>query len=430
MSRLVLRIAVGILVVLIASTVIVQLGTASLRESFKRGLSSQLGQVLLATARVERVPAAELPSVTKRLRHELGYPVELHAAVDVSIPAAIRDELPKGPQLSFQGHHRGWVIYLPVRGGSSVLVLGPVRPQPGRSYPVEAVAGGILATVALTAFLVASPLVRRLRGLERAAVQIGEGDLGARADASKNDAVGRVAKRFNVMADRVQDLLERQKGLLQAVSHELRTPVARMRFGLEMLAAAVNDEERNRRASALDEDLAELDGLVEELLLYMRAGERALELRRTPFLVASALDAILLRLQELRPEIEVVREEERGVSVLADERLFRRALQNLIGNGLRHARSRLRIRVARRGDRIEAAIEDDGAGVPVEHRERIFEPFARLDDSRSRSSGGQGLGLAIARRIAEAHGGAISVEEAVGGGACFVTSWSAAPDTN
>ena len=435
MSRLVLRIAVGILIVLVASSVIVQWGTASIRRTFEREISDHVGQALEATRRVDGAAPHELAAVVASLRGELGHPVELLAPTDTSIPEAVRGGLGRGPQLRFGGPHRGWVAYLPARRGASVLVLGPIRPNLHRTYPVEAVAGGVLAVVALAAFLVASPLVRRLRGLERAAARIGEGDLGARAELSgKNDAIGRVARRFNLMAERLQELLERQKGLLQAVSHELRTPAARMRFGVEMLLAAKTEEERERRAAALDEDLTELDGLVEELLLYMRAGESALELRREAVPVGEALDAILTRLQELRPEVEVVRDEERDVAVLADPRLFRRALQNLIANGLRHARGQLRIRVARLDGTVEVASEDDGDGVPPEHRERIFEPFARLDDSRSRSSGGVGLGLAIARRIAEAHGGAIRVEEGEGGkGARFVTSWtrsSGAADTD
>ncbi len=429
MSRLVLRIAVGILFVLVASLVIAQIGSASIRRSFERGISAHLGLAFAATERVNLASAAELDAAVAQLRKETGNPVQLLAPDDPAIPATVRGELRGGPQLSFRGHRRGWTAYLPVRRGSRVLVLGPmVLATLHRSYPVEAVAGGVLAVVALTAFLVAAPVARRLRGLERAAARIAEGDLGARADATKHDAVGRVARRFNVMADRVQELLERQKGLLQAVSHELRTPVARMRFGLEMLLGAKSDDERERRAAALDQDVGELDALVEELLLYMRAGESALELRREPVPVSAALDVILTRLEELRPEIEVEREANRDAVVLADPRLFRRALQNLIANGLRHARSRLRIRVARRDDRIETAIEDDGAGVPSEDRARIFEPFARLDDSRSRSSGGVGLGLAIARRIVEAHGGEISVGDAEGGGARFVTAWRA--DTN
>jgi two-component system sensor histidine kinase RstB len=429
-SRLVLRIAVGILFVLIASVVIVQFGSASIRRSFERGISAHLGQAFAATERVNVASPAELDAVVARLRKESGSPVQLLAPDAPAIPVSVRGELRGGPQLSFRGHRRGWTAYLPVRGGSRVLVLGPmVLATLHRSYPVEAVAGGILAVVALTAFLVAAPVVRRLRGLERAAGRIGEGDLGARADASKNDAVGRVARRFNVMAGRVQDLLERQKGLLQAVSHELRTPVARLRFGLEMLLAAKTDEERERRAAALDQDVGELDALVDELLLYMRAGESALELRREPVPVSGALDVILTRLQELRPEIEVERELRRDVVVLADPRLFRRALQNLIANGLRHATRRLAIHVTPREGLVETAIEDDGAGVPEADRARIFEPFARLDDSRSRGSGGAGLGLAIARRIVESHGGAISVADAEGGGARFVTTWAAA-DTN
>jgi two-component system sensor histidine kinase RstB len=229
------------------------------------------------------------------------------------------------------------------------------------------------------------------------------------------------------MADKVQGLLERQQELIQAVSHELRTPTARIRFGLEMLASDQTEQGRQRRIEAIDEDLVELDQLVEELLLYIRSGEDALELKREEVEPAAEIAALVERLQELRSDVEVQIQTRQGDrrAVQADRRFFRRALSNLLSNALKHARGRVVVQIedAPDGEAVLIGVRDDGPGVPEEQRQRIFEPFARLDASRSRESGGAGLGLAIVERIVRSHGGEITVGEAEEGGAAFITRW-------
>jgi two-component system sensor histidine kinase RstB len=311
-----------------------------------------------------------------------------------------------------------------------MLVMGPMkRFNIHEGSPIIQSLLMILGVVVLVGLIVATPLVRRVRRLERTAQRISEGDLEARADVSARDAIGSLARRFNRMADRVQALLQSQQELIQAVSHELRTPTSRIRFGLEMLAETSDAEERRQRIASLDEDLTELDQLIEELLLYVRMGYQGQELELQP---VQALDEVrdqAGRLQEMRPEVQLeVEARGQDLTLRANPRLFRRALQNLLQNALRHARGRVVVELGRDGEALLLVVRDDGPGVAAEDRQRIFEPFARLDDSRSRQSGGSGLGLAIVQRVMQAHGGTVAVDSAPEGGARFSLCWPAGTD--
>lgn len=425
MRSLYLRITLSLLLVVVASALIlswaVQTGA---RRHFEESLPRLLEDVTEARRRLDAAPEDRLAAEVAALR-TLRRPLRLLPAGTAAIPAPARAAIAAGrPGLSFHPPH-GTKLYLPVRDGRFVLVMGPLRPPSRRVHDSLLLAvGAILVIICGTGLLVAGPLVRRLRRLERTAQRITDGDLTARADVSSRDAVGSLAARFNAMADRVQALLEAQSELLQAVSHELRTPIARLRFGLQMLEDAPDDADRTARARAMEQDLDELDACVEELLLFVRVGDRARALDLQPVTVAAEAQELIDRLPEPRPELRLVVEAAApGARALADGRYLRRALGNVLANAVRYARSTVVIRITRQAEGLEVAVEDDGPGVPAADRERVFEPFARLDDSRSRASGGHGLGLAIVRRILTAHGGSAVIEDTPGGGARVVTRW-------
>ena len=430
MSRLVLRLCLGMLFVLVASAFVVTWGMKSgMERSFARNLPVLLSAMMHAREHLEQAPPARRAHELERLRAQVKLPVKLlpprRLPPDLASMATVHR-----PFVSIT-RGEGVTAYLPLQRGAGVLVLGPLEGMARtRDFPLLPLLGALTGIVALAGVFLAAPMVRRLSRLERVALRISEGDLDARAEESSPDAIGNLARRFNVMADRVQALLQSQRRLIQAVSHELRTPTARIRFGLEMLSLAKTEEDRQRRIDAMDEDLTELDQLVEELLVFMRAGEQISEEVREVLPGAALVRQVARRLRDLRPEvqIEVVPGEDAEVQVHAAGKAFRRVIQNLLTNALRYARENVTVRLERRDETVLMIVSDDGPGVPVADRERIFEPFARVDDSRSRESGGTGLGLAIVRRIVVSHGGRVSVSEAAEGGARFVCSWPAAGD--
>lgn len=257
---------------------------------------------------------------------------------------------------------------------------------------------------------------RGMQTLARVADEFGAGQLSSRARMPPSASIYPLAERMDHMADRIQRLLEAQRNLLHAVSHEVRTPIARLEFGLELLRSAAADPALEPRIAAMEKDLRELNALVGELLGMARLdGGQAVQ--RTPFELAPMLRDTAE--SAARPLLVLRLADDLGC-VNGDCRLLQRAVANLLGNANKYAAGRVLLAAARSGDQVEISVEDDGPGIPAEERERVFEPFYRLDRSRDRASGGFGLGLSIAHKAVALHGGTLRVEDGALGGARFV----------
>jgi signal transduction histidine kinase len=276
----------------------------------------------------------------------------------------------------------------------------------------------ILALIGAAVYLLLRPFERRIFALADVARQFGAGELGTRAADEGRDAIATLARTFNDMAERTEAFIGRQRELLRAVSHELRTPLARLFFLLDDARGAAAAEEKDRYLELIEGSLEELNELVEELLTFVRLDREAEQPVPETLEVGPVLDEVAVVVGDLRSDLEV-EVEKSAVEVSAVPRLFRRAVLNLATNAVRHARKRVQLRCAREGEVVKVVVEDDGPGVPVQARQRIFEPFFRLDESRSADSGGVGLGLAIVERIAQLHGGRVEVGESRLGGARF-----------
>ena len=257
-----------------------------------------------------------------------------------------------------------------------------------------------------------------LQSLSRMADEFGAGKLSVRAQLKPSDAVYPLAERINHMAGRIEDLMEAQRSLLHSVSHELRTPIARLEFALELLDAKARDPELSRRIAAMEGDLSELNNLVKELLDMSK-----LDSTRTLQGAPVELEALLRDCCATLPPSpqQVACELASGLgTVEADARLLARAVGNLLRNAQKYAQGRIVLSARRTPDGVEIAVDDDGPGIPLDERERIFDPFYRLDRSRDRATGGFGLGLSIAHKAVALHGGTLRVESSPLGGARFV----------
>lgn len=221
-----------------------------------------------------------------------------------------------------------------------------------------------------------------------------------------------------------QRLLAVQREMINAISHELRTPIARLRFGLEVAKDEAPDLELIT-IDALENDIEELNSLVDEVLTYGRLEEGSLKLHFEEVSIKKLIDNILqhnaLLLSHLSIEASV---DANGCVVVADIHHLHRALQNLILNAGKYANSLVRISFEQNDESWEVSVEDDGPGIKPKDRDKIFIPFHRLDDSRTRASGGYGLGLAIVQRVAFWHGGQVKVDSGKIGGSKFCFVWS------
>ncbi len=285
---------------------------------------------------------------------------------------------------------------------------------------------GILVLIGAAVYWLLRPFEKRIYALAEVAREFGGGRLDRRASDHGADAIALLARRFNEMADRLAGLIERQRELLRAVSHELRTPMARLFFLVDDAQSATDPAERQELLRRVEGSLQDLNDLVEELLAFVRLeGPQESQERESVDLAAVFAD-IRTVLNDLRPEI-AVRVEAGDVRVWAVPRLLRRAVLNLGTNAVRHARRAIGLTAQHTGERVLVHVDDDGEGVPAEARERVFEPFFRLDASRTGDTGGVGLGLAIVQRIAAVHDGRVCATTSPDGGARFTLDLSAGP---
>jgi signal transduction histidine kinase len=276
------------------------------------------------------------------------------------------------------------------------------------------IGAGVLIVVAGASLWFTRRLVRPLGELAEAARQFGAGDTSARVHLDREDELGDVGRAFDDMADRTAALISSQRQLMADVSHELRTPLARIRVALEL--AAEDPVAAKDVLSDVNVDLDEIDQLINDILTTARLDADA-NLARTEIPVGELADNAIERFEARHPGRKLERElsgTDRAIE--CDPVLLRRALDNLLDNAAKYSDAPVRLQVVPNGKSVMFAVVDKGIGMSSEDLERAGTPFWRSDSSRTRKTGGVGLGLALARRIARAHGGDVTLASQLGQG--------------
>ncbi len=317
---------------------------------------------------------------------------------------------------------------MPVRlpSGATGHAVFALRLPPDTVRDGGAILVGVLVAVLIVSLLLARSLARPLGRLSGAARAFGAGRLDARVRLTRSDEIGDVAAAFDEMAERITTLLRAEKELLANVSHELRTPLARIRVALDI--AEEGDAETARAAMRdIAEDLQELERLIGDVLTAARLdlgdgpGSNGIPpLRREPVAIAELLDRAAARFRSAHPEraLEVSLAADLPV-IDADPVLLRRVVDNLLENAHKYSRGPadgIALSAAASGAEVRVEVRDHGIGIAAEDLPHVFRPFFRVDRSRTRATGGLGLGLALARRIVEAHAGTIALESTLGEG--------------
>ena len=231
------------------------------------------------------------------------------------------------------------------------------------------------------------------------------------------DEVGRLAETLNRMLDRLESASVRQRQFVSDASHELKTPLATMRTMLEIATEEPGFADWSRLVEGLQREQARMAGLVTDLLTLARFDEGAVETAHSGVHLDQLLGRVAERTAASDPTITVDTSGIEPVRVRGDSYALETLFTNLGINAAQHATTSVSFSCHLHEGRAVAAVEDDGPGIREEDRERVFERFVRLDESRQRNSGGTGLGLAVARAIARAHGGEARVAESDQGGA-------------
>jgi signal transduction histidine kinase len=328
-----------------------------------------------------------------------------------SEPSALLDEL-KGVEFAVRDDHRFFRFN---EGGYEIVVVTPKIADHHTRPPLVPILVGFALLLVLLAYLAVRGLFRPIATIRQGAAYIGAGHFGHRIKTRRDDELGELAEDINLMAGKVEGMLDAKRELLLGVSHELRSPISRMTLGLALL-------DESPSVHALQKDVEEMRSIVETLLDAERLGSSHSALQVTDVSLPDLVHDLQSRYFTGEPRLQVtVTGETRARLDVARIQLM---LKNLVGNALRYSPAGpVELTIHGAGDRIEFRVRDHGPGIPEGQRAHIGEPFYRTDASRARETGGTGLGLYLARQVARAHGGDLSLVE-TNDGALFVVTIS------
>jgi signal transduction histidine kinase len=375
---------------------------AKTRYAAAQAMSSNVWRFELKTGKDDAQPMTEdEQKLAVRLRAMLPakvakFPVTAKFVENISLPPVVPGRPPSRS-------NRAIVLTLPVVRNTQVVATFMRPPAP--PWPAEisiAAALAILVASAAAAYIarrVASPLSQLAAAASVAAV----GGVAPRVPEEGPDDVRNAAVAFNKMTDQVSRTLESQRQLLSAVGHDLRTPITAMRISLEF----VSDQELQRN---LEKNLDELQELTEAVLSAARGTGG--EMKRNVDLSA-LIDSVCADLDDVGEPVTWQSHGPAPLSCRPNE--IKRAVRNLVENAVAYGR-KADVQLEETPAGYDIVIEDDGPGIPDDDKQRVFEPFVRLESSRNTETGGTGLGLTLVKAIAEGHGGAVILENRDRGG--------------
>ncbi len=232
------------------------------------------------------------------------------------------------------------------------------------------------------------------------------------------DEIAELAALMNEMLDRLEDSADRQRAFVADASHELRSPLSTIVASAEIAQISADPKKLQKLAAGVGSEAQRMQALIADLLNLARLDEDRHHLATAPVELAAMCRETIERIDFSNIDIEF--NATSPITVDGVGSLLERAVFNLIDNATTHAERRVRIHVRETATAVEIMVEDDGPGIPEVDRLRVFERFARLDESRQRNTGGSGLGLALVRAIVERHNGNVTVGESLSlGGAQF-----------
>lgn len=301
-----------------------------------------------------------------------------------------------------------------VKGTKQVLFIGPIELD--ETPAMEAfVYITFIGTLILVNIIMAYVIWSQMMKLYRASTSFGEGDFSKRIKFSKLSFITEIATAFNNMADRIENLIKSNRELTNAVAHELRTPLARMKFELESIKESTTASDS---VSGMEKDISELEELISQLLVYSRLDRQEDFLAKETVEINEWFESYF---KQVRPISDKKFEwnlnhncTDRKISI--DKKLVSLAINNLIINGFKYCKSSVYADVACSEKDLVISVSDDGKGIDEGLLQDIFKPFKRTDSSRSKDTGGFGLGLAVVSKTIQMHNGDVSARNAKGSG--------------
>jgi signal transduction histidine kinase len=357
-----------------------------------------------------------------RLAQELGTQFRVKTpheqwATDPSLPAF--SELHVDDAFSTRGtlvgQYRRHPFVILTREGSTFGIFFLHRPFGELPVWSFALLVGLIGTVIAGSYLMVRRLIRPVNWLTQGVGEIAKGHFDHQVPVGSSDELGELTKSFNEMAHRVNEMIQARDRLLLDVSHELRSPLTRMKVAAEFIQ---NEPAKEK----IQQEVRELETMVTELLETERLKSNPGSLTLAETDLVTLAKEIAHAYTDREPGVQVVAPPE-SVQLPLDRQRIIMALRNLVENALKHTRPEygpINIKIEKNINSVAMLIQDFGPGIPPEEQSRIFEPFYRVDPSRTRDTGGYGLGLSLAKKIMAAHGGDLSLSSEHGQGSTFI----------
>ena len=333
---------------------------------------------------------------------------DLNWSTSNDLPAVYKGRFiawPQNPEVRL-GKYRGrYVIEVDRKPGRFIFGLSRNLQIDSERNRLLVIMFVFLTAILAAAFFAIRYILRPVKWLNSGVQEVGRGNLKHRVPLKKADELRDLAAAFNDMTSRIEGMLQTKDQLLLDISHELRTPITRMKVALEFLP-------KSRAKNSLQADIVEMEKMVTGILETARMRHQYAELKKQPTDLVALLKQTAAAFENQPPGIETV-DLPPELSVQVDPQQIKTVFENLLSNAFKYSEPEsdpVKISVERRAADVIIRIEDNGIGIPQEQLAHIFEPFYRVDKSRSKDSGGYGLGLSLCKSIMEAHKGKIEVQ--------------------
>lgn len=430
-GRLLFKIYLGCIVTVLVGFGLSFAYLAQFRSARQQEMSQSTEHFVVDLAERRRDPGA-LTAEVVRLKKYGRFQVSLYTPEGRLLASTVEPPLPMiaetdRAQLLADGQvrlSRGQIAHAIMESGQLAAIGVATHRGMPPGGPLASI-GAFLVLLMIAAVVLARHLAEPLRRIASAAERFGRGELSARTGVHRNDEIGVAAQAFDEMADRVTWLMRAQQELMANVSHELRTPLSRIHVAIDLLTDGVTTQAKDLLPE-MAQDLAELERLIEDVMEVARLDlSRSRDPRASTPLkielhsVKELLHKASRRFRSQHQGHKLIVELALELPLLSvDAVLVRRAIENLLDNARKYSDPESTIRMTAdpspKGVRI--VVSDAGIGMDAADLQQIFTPFFRSDRSRSRATGGVGLGLVLTRRVVEAHGGTIDLISAPGRG--------------
>ena len=385
---------------------------------------SQRGTVNLIRMRIKENKNRPLQEVVDELQPYFSYSIEI-LPIDIALPHSVSHEL---KNLGFSYDSDKEVVYIDLNDGN-LLQLGPIVMRDilqsnTMSLSVFLIIWALFSAIIffILIYFAFSAVWKDLVNIRQTAEQLGQGNLKARTENVKGWLFKPLANVLNNMGTHIEHLVSTNQTISHAMAHELRTPLARMRFELSMLEESNDEQEKLLLQKGMSDDINELETLISASLNYFKMQQSNIELNLTQVSLKQWGEKVCQSLALFKPKEFELTCNSQDVLAIIDTNLAETIVKNLLLNAFKYATHKAVLNITKQKNSVIIEIDDDGPGIPFEAREKIFMPFARLDTSRTRSTGGYGLGLAYVKLMAEFHNGNAFVVTSPLGGARFVVS--------